>query len=44
MPAPDQDEHEEARLFYVRATRATQRLIVGVSGGGDIWARLYPGT
>ena len=34
MPAPGEDEREEAKLFYVGATRATQRLIVGLSGGG----------
>jgi hypothetical protein len=28
MPAPGQDEHEAARLFYVAATRATQRLVI----------------
>ncbi len=44
MPAPDQDEQEEARLFYVGATRATQRLIVGVSGDGAFGRRLHPGA
>ncbi|WP_200932225.1 DEAD/DEAH box helicase [Pseudorhodoferax sp. Leaf265] len=44
MPAPDQDEQEEARLFYVGATRATQRLIVGVSGDGAFGRRLDPGA
>lgn len=44
MPAPDQDAQEEARLFYVGATRATQRLIVGVSGDGAFGRRLYPGA
>jgi hypothetical protein len=34
MPAPGEDEREEAKLFYVGATRATQRLIVGLSGEG----------
>jgi hypothetical protein len=29
MPAPGEDEREEARLFYVRAT---QRLIIGLDG------------
>ena len=29
MPA----EREEVRLFYVGATRATQRLVIGASGG-----------
>ena len=34
------DEKEEARLFYVAATRATQRLVVTVSGAGGFGARL----
>ena len=34
MPAPGEDEREEAKLFYVGATRATHRLIVGLSGSG----------
>ncbi|MCZ4316197.1 NERD domain-containing protein [Comamonadaceae bacterium G21597-S1] len=34
MPAPGADEHEEARLFYVAATRATQRLVIAAGGGG----------
>jgi superfamily I DNA/RNA helicase len=34
MSAPDEDEREEAKLFYVGATRATQRLIIGMGGGG----------
>lgn len=34
MPTPGEDEQEEARLFYVAATRATQRLVIGVSGDG----------
>ena len=36
MPA----EGEEARLFYVGATRATQRLVIGARGGGKFAARL----
>lgn len=32
MPAEGSDEREEARLFYVGATRATERLVVTVSG------------
>ncbi len=39
MPAPGEDEREEAKLFYVGATRATQRLIIGVSGGGQFAER-----
>ncbi len=34
MPAEGEDEREEAKLFYVGATRAPQRLIIGLSGSG----------
>jgi Nuclease-related domain/UvrD-like helicase C-terminal domain/AAA domain len=40
MPGPDQDDVEEARLFYVAATRATQRLLVPLSGTGEFATRL----
>lgn len=41
MPAEGEDEREEVRLFYVGGTtRATQRLVIGVSGGGRFAARL----
>ncbi len=40
MPAEGADERDEARLFYVGATRATHRLIVGVGGGGRFGERL----
>jgi len=40
MPAEGEDEREEARLFYVGATRATQRLVIGASGGGKFAARI----
>ncbi|MDZ4358720.1 MAG: 3'-5' exonuclease, partial [Variovorax sp.] len=40
MPARDQNERDEARLFYVGATRATHRLIVGVGGQGQFGQRL----
>jgi superfamily I DNA/RNA helicase len=40
MPAAREDEHEEARLFYVAATRATQRLVITVSGDGGFGKRL----
>ena len=40
MPAEGEDEREEARLFYVGATRATQRLVIGASGSGKFSARL----
>ena len=32
MPAAGEDEKEAARVFYVAATRATQRLVIGVCG------------
>jgi superfamily I DNA/RNA helicase len=32
MPAEGEDEQEEARVFYVAATRATQRLVITISG------------
>jgi UvrD-like helicase C-terminal domain/Nuclease-related domain/AAA domain len=34
MPAAGEDEQEAARVFYVAATRATQRLVIGVGGNG----------
>jgi superfamily I DNA/RNA helicase len=34
MPAQGEDEKEAARVFYVAATRATQRLVIGVGGDG----------
>ena len=40
MPAPGEDEREEAKLFYVGATRATHRLILGMGGEGRFGARL----
>ena len=40
MPTPGEDEKEEARLFYVAATRATERLILTVSGDGTFGKRL----
>ena len=44
MPAPGEDEKEAARVFYVAATRATQRLVVGVGGDGILGTRprLHP--
>ena len=39
MPAVGEDEKEAARVFYVAATRATQRLVMGVGGGGIFAAR-----
>jgi hypothetical protein len=40
MPAPGEDEKEAARVFYVAATRATQRLMIGVGGEGGFGKRL----
>ena len=39
MPAKGEDEQEAARVFYVAATRASQRLVIGVGGdgGGHVW-------
>ena len=39
MPVEGEDELEEARLFYVGATRATQRLVIGASGNGKFGQR-----
>jgi superfamily I DNA/RNA helicase len=39
IPAANQSEKDEARLFYVGATRATQRLIIGLSGDGQFATR-----
>ena len=43
MPAPGKSERDEAQLFYVGATRATQRLMIDVSGNGAFGARLAVG-
>ncbi|WP_290874696.1 3'-5' exonuclease [Aquabacterium sp.] len=40
MPVKGEDEKEEARLFYVAATRATDKLIVTVSGQGVFGERV----
>ncbi|RFO96532.1 DNA helicase II [Rhodoferax lacus] len=40
MPAQGEDETEAARVFYVAATRATQRLVMGVGGDGG-FGRLF---
>ena len=40
MPAKGEDEQEAARVFYVAATRATQRLVIGVGGGSVFGQRL----
>ena len=44
MPEDGQDEANEARLFYVAATRATQRLFVPLSGAGKFATRLAGAT
>ena len=41
MPAKGEDEREEAKRFYVGATRATHRLIVGVGGSGKFGVKLH---
>jgi len=40
MPAARQDEKEEARILYVAATRATQKLLITISGDGELGRRL----
>jgi superfamily I DNA/RNA helicase len=40
MPAEDANEQEEARLFYIAATRATERLFITVSRTGAFGRRL----
>ena len=42
MPAPGEDEKEAARVFYVAATRATQRLVIGVGGDGRFGGLVGP--
>lgn len=44
MPADGHDEAEEARLFYVAATRATQRLIIPLTGSSKFATRLIAAT
>jgi superfamily I DNA/RNA helicase len=34
LPEPWEDEKDAARVFYVATTRATQRLVMGLGGGG----------
>lgn len=40
MPVNGEDEQEAARVFYVAATRATHRLIIGTSGDSSFGKRL----
>ena len=41
MPAEGEDEQEAARIFYVAATRATQRLVIGVGGDGGFGKTVF---
>ena len=41
MPSAGADQKEAARVFYVAATRATQRLGMGVGGDGEFGSTLY---
>ena len=40
MPAAGEDEQEAARVFYVAATRATQRLVIGAGGDAKFGGKL----
>jgi hypothetical protein len=40
MPAKGEDEQEVARVFYVAATRAIQKLVIAVSGDGTLCQRM----
>lgn len=42
MPSPGENERDEARLFYVAATRATERLVLTISGDGGFGKRFAP--
>lgn len=44
IPAPGADEKEEARLFYVAATRATDKLLLTASGDGGFGKRFVVGV
>ena len=43
MPTKGEDEQEAARVFYVAATRATQRLVIGVGGDAGFGSK-FGGT
>ena len=43
MPASGEDEADAARVFYVAATRATQKLVIGV-GGDSVFAGRITGS
>ncbi|MCW5653573.1 3'-5' exonuclease [Hydrogenophaga sp.] len=40
LPGDGRDEKEEARILYVAATRATQRLLITLSSDGELGRRL----
>ena len=40
MPGPGEDEKEAAKVFYVAATRATSKLMIGVGGPSAFGSRL----
>lgn len=40
MPAAGEDEKEAARVFYVAATTAPQRLVIAASGNGKFVPKL----
>ncbi len=42
MPAPNRDEQEQAKVFYVAATRATHKLIITSSGDSKFMQYLTP--
>ena len=42
MPAAGEDEVDAARVFYVAATRAMQRLVIGISGSSRFGDQLAP--
>jgi superfamily I DNA/RNA helicase len=44
MPEEGEDPQDEARLFYVAATRATQKLVVPVGGDGTFGSALAGAT
>ena len=39
MPAAGEDEKEAARVFYVAATRATQRLVMGGNNASGLFGK-----